>query len=157
MIQQRSPGDKRWYCPDRDLAHAWPSLVRAAADGLAETRWQDWFADYFHSVGLTEEQIGEALSVYVKAIAKFADPNIANPRQALEESGWFQLSHAAQMALFLKLGQVATLAFFTAVRDVTVEGEGSPLDSKSLFEAARKRSEERRVGKECRSRWSPYH
>src|SRR5258708_18190342 len=25
------------------------------------------------------------------------------------------------------------------------------------FEAARRRSEERRVGKECRSRWSPYH
>ena len=24
-------------------------------------------------------------------------------------------------------------------------------------ERARKRSEERRVGKECRSRWSPYH
>ena len=23
--------------------------------------------------------------------------------------------------------------------------------------AARRRSEERRVGKECRSRWSPYH
>src|SRR2546422_6207586 len=25
------------------------------------------------------------------------------------------------------------------------------------FDAARNRSEERRVGKECRSRWSPYH
>ena len=25
------------------------------------------------------------------------------------------------------------------------------------LEAVRKRSEERRVGKECRSRWSPYH
>jgi len=26
-----------------------------------------------------------------------------------------------------------------------------------LFHAAKTRSEERRVGKECRSRWSPYH
>src|SRR5256885_10600967 len=26
-----------------------------------------------------------------------------------------------------------------------------------LFNAGRARSEERRVGKECRSRWSPYH
>ena len=25
------------------------------------------------------------------------------------------------------------------------------------YEVKRKRSEERRVGKECRSRWSPYH
>ena len=29
--------------------------------------------------------------------------------------------------------------------------------SKFQSEAAKKRSEERRVGKECRSRWSPYH
>ena len=28
---------------------------------------------------------------------------------------------------------------------------------KAIGEAGRSRSEERRVGKECRSRWSPYH
>ena len=32
-----------------------------------------------------------------------------------------------------------------------------PPESKGLFDRARARSEERRVGKECRSRWSPYH
>jgi len=30
-------------------------------------------------------------------------------------------------------------------------------ESLALFKAAAERSEERRVGKECRSRWSPYH
>ena len=30
-------------------------------------------------------------------------------------------------------------------------------ESKKLVESAHRRSEERRVGKECRSRWSPYH
>ena len=29
--------------------------------------------------------------------------------------------------------------------------------SASIYRACRRRSEERRVGKECRSRWSPYH
>ena len=29
--------------------------------------------------------------------------------------------------------------------------------TESRFELAQARSEERRVGKECRSRWSPYH
>ena len=33
---------------------------------------------------------------------------------------------------------------------------GSP-ESKELDNAGTERSEERRVGKECRSRWSPYH
>ena len=31
------------------------------------------------------------------------------------------------------------------------------LSSSGDFDGAKKRSEERRVGKECRSRWSPYH
>jgi len=30
-------------------------------------------------------------------------------------------------------------------------------DQEPMLEKARERSEERRVGKECRSRWSPYH
>ena len=30
-------------------------------------------------------------------------------------------------------------------------------EEKDLFELETERSEERRVGKECRSRWSPYH
>jgi len=30
-------------------------------------------------------------------------------------------------------------------------------DAYAEFEVAFERSEERRVGKECRSRWSPYH
>src|SRR3712207_7375862 len=37
---------------------------------------------------------------------------------------------------------------------------GSPedfADGRPVLEAVGKRSEERRVGKECRSRWSPYH
>ena len=31
------------------------------------------------------------------------------------------------------------------------------LDAKTLGDDIEFRSEERRVGKECRSRWSPYH
>ena len=32
-----------------------------------------------------------------------------------------------------------------------------PLVAKKMVESGKYRSEERRVGKECRSRWSPYH
>ena len=34
---------------------------------------------------------------------------------------------------------------------------GRRVAGKATGKAMRKRSEERRVGKECRSRWSPYH
>ena len=55
---------------------------------------------------------------------------------------------------------------FTAVRDVFLQNEdGTPstqlkkriYDLKCSLHGGIIRSEERRVGKECRSRWSPYH
>ena len=38
-----------------------------------------------------------------------------------------------------------------------VPKNASDADIKKAFRTLAKRSEERRVGKECRSRWSPYH
>ena len=37
------------------------------------------------------------------------------------------------------------------------DGTGGPLSSPADVRSLLIRSEERRVGKECRSRWSPYH
>ena len=53
------------------------------------------------------------------------------------------------------------LAMEKAVRDTEAETAQEALKiarhlSSGLYSTA-KRSEERRVGKECRSRWSPYH
>jgi len=53
--------------------------------------------------------------------------------------------------------------FATTVGDVVVASENrdrkkAALDSiQKMLDIIRSRSEERRVGKECRSRWSPYH
>src|SRR2546429_8396964 len=45
------------------------------------------------------------------------------------------------------------------IRPTTTQGHiGDILKDKIVYDAATtSRSEERRVGKECRSRWSPYH
>src|SRR5256884_156454 len=42
-------------------------------------------------------------------------------------------------------------------RHETQEGRLLQLDRKTFSKRPVERSEERRVGKECRSRWSPYH
>ena len=39
---------------------------------------------------------------------------------------------------------------------IAVRGKGDPNEEDGAYKQA-VRSEERRVGKECRSRWSPYH
>ena len=47
---------------------------------------------------------------------------------------------------------------FTNIRGTVFYGHQAFEDRhKEIFETFFKRSEERRVGKECRSRWSPYH
>jgi len=43
-----------------------------------------------------------------------------------------------------------------AIGGIVFDCDGLLLDTESRWTIA-ERSEERRVGKECRSRWSPYH
>ena len=148
MIQQRAPGEKRWYSPDRDMAYCWQSMVRAAANGLAAVSWEDWFRDYFAHSGLTEDQIGEAMVVYIKSIVKLTEPGISSHKQALEECGWFNLHPAAQIAVLMRLGQVATASFFTCIRDVTIEGEAPPLAQAKLMDEAMKIEEVLRAKRE---------
>ena len=45
----------------------------------------------------------------------------------------------------------------SAEKIILMDPEASIINSRRAMEFAIKRSEERRVGKECRSRWSPYH
>src|SRR2546425_9587532 len=46
---------------------------------------------------------------------------------------------------------------YVALGDSTVEGVGATRPDRTYVSRLHERSEERRVGKECRSRWSPYH
>ena len=39
----------------------------------------------------------------------------------------------------------------------TIWQKTNPADSNNMIDMGMRRSEERRVGKECRSRWSPHH
>src|SRR5580704_10958682 len=52
---------------------------------------------------------------------------------------------------------IAEAIFVEAVGDVFADGEGVEERAFLEDETNLARSEERRVGKECRSRWSPYH
>ena len=41
--------------------------------------------------------------------------------------------------------------------DIDIVEDGKSFEENAMIKASAIRSEERRVGKECRSRWSPYH
>ena len=63
----------------------------------------------------------------------------------------------AVMEIIVNAGQSRSLCF----EALHAARQGNLDEAKSLLREAdgyaRQRSEERRVGKECRSRWSPYH
>ena len=49
------------------------------------------------------------------------------------------------------------LCFFRSDTDALISTVRTYINYATIVFAAYSRSEERRVGKECRSRWSPYH
>mgnify|MGYP002527496810 CR=1 FL=1 len=79
-----------------------------------------------------EKKMVNDASAYIRGLAELRDRNADWAEQAVREAA----SLDAQAALELN------------VIDLIAE---------DLDDLIHKRSEERRVGKECRSRWSPYH
>ena len=63
---------------------------------------------------------------------------------------------AMAFSLLVLVGVIAIIIFFVAIRGAE-QVMVPDVRGKELTEALLDRSEERRVGKECRSRWSPYH
>ena len=57
----------------------------------------------------------------------------------------------------MEVKQLYTECLAEATYYIQSEGEAVIIDPLRETEPYLKRSEERRVGKECRSRWSPYH
>ena len=100
-------------------------------------------------------------SAAVMPEAKDAATNITGEITALFEPTLFISGLNAEngkitSADIIKLGAQSN----AQITVVAYSASGAMLDSKTVtgdFAAAQTRSEERRVGKECRSRWSPYH
>ena len=65
---------------------------------------------------------------------------------ALYDKGLFEDNGSASYA-------TVRIVLMDAVENVSFYVDDNPVES----EVTQERSEERRVGKECRSRWSPYH
>ena len=56
-----------------------------------------------------------------------------------------------------ELRQINEKLQYHKVKSTAIYGNASKEERQRALDSFRRRSEERRVGKECRSRWSPYH
>src|SRR2546425_8303654 len=82
--------------------------------------------------------------------------DITKPDLGLSMNDWERARR--ETTTIFHLAAVYNLAVDSAVAaHVNVEGTLNINNFAKSIENLRRRSEERRVGKECRSRWSPYH
>src|SRR3989454_2971261 len=69
---------------------------------------------------------------------------------------WRQITDFGERAIFVAR-RVSWSSDGRSILAAVAEGDSDIVLLEGLTNVGRKRSEERRVGKECRSRWSPYH
>ena len=95
-----------------------------------------------------------------------SEPEHEQSTQANPSSGFARSPEAAdvsnaageRLAAILQAAEVKIAELTNAAEESRREADEYARDLRMAVEAyAKKRSEERRVGKECRSRWSPYH
>ena len=81
------------------------------------------------------------------------------PRETykLKVRGWKKILHANGNQKKSGVAILISDKIDFKIKTITRDKEGLKNDQGSIQEEDITRSEERRVGKECRSRWSPYH
>jgi hypothetical protein len=145
--QYRPKGDSGAmpYSPQRDLANIYTPMMKEVFQGLDEEHWAPHLEDMLSKYGVTEDDMGEAVNVFVRAHQSFIrDRAITSPHDAFKRAGVDRLKPAVRIALFSRLGEVVMGGFFVAIRDVTHQGQISPGhdDFVSMLAAGRQMAEE---------------
>ena len=100
-------------------------------------------------VGVELNTASKQLLTYVSGLGPSLAENIVSYRN---ENGAFSAREELK-----KVPRLGGKAFEQAAGFIRIRGAQNPLDASAVHPESYWRSEERRVGKECRSRWSPYH
>src|SRR2546427_4178822 len=82
---------------------------------------------------------------------------VTQPRMVTAIAGFDAISHAVESFVTLRRTEISDLFARDAWRRLERHYERVLSDPGDARARGAMRSEERRVGKECRSRWSPYH
>ena len=102
-------------------------------------------------------------AVYGRIIFKNAEPETERTIKPAAEAGVLtpeKYSFKKPLKMFFRMSSsllIATFLAFFLINAGILEKIAAPALNPLIKFLALPRSEERRVGKECRSRWSPYH
>lgn len=128
--------DKRRYNPARDIAYCWPNIMKSAMDRVSKGSALPWLIKRAIDNRITDEQlimVAQSLANYM-ALCNKPDDSSAGVHDTMEKSGLFKCDDTAKMLVYAALGETMMAAFYSAIRDVLVEDEPSPLNDKRLAE-----------------------
>jgi hypothetical protein len=117
FAQIRPQGGGMPYAPLRDLVNIFPQLARRSAYLLAREEREESFNYVLEQLHVDEQQLVEAAKALALYINNSTNPDIANPLEALDKSGFNLLNSGAQTAILARLGQTLMAMFFVCVRD----------------------------------------
>jgi hypothetical protein len=130
--------DTRRYNPSRDIAYAWPNLMKAALIGFDKERSEPITAKLIKDYGVTDEELGDLVDKYAhyfKACLEQGEKEYKGPEDALAACGFFDLPLTHQAVILTRMGQVITGAFYYAIRDVHVDSDDPPFNDASVIDA----------------------
>jgi hypothetical protein len=129
-IGYRQKGDSGpLYNPERDYAYITPTLMVRAIENLDEAARTEEAKQWYADENVSQDEIVAVASALAKAQKDFVnggDP-VQSFEQALNRHGFFNFRYAVRQALFSSIGEVFCAAWFSAVREVSVMGEDSPV------------------------------
>src|SRR4030042_786706 len=105
---------------------------------------------YYEILEVSRESNLEGIRTAYRRLALTYHPD-KNPGDKVAEDRFKQISEAYQVLADVEKRQLYDLYGDAGLAGLDISG------FEDIFSSFGERSEERRVGKECRSRWSPYH
>lgn len=126
--------DSRRYNPSRDLSYAWPNLLKATMNRISRDQGCSTFIQLADQYKVTDEDLTK-VAVGVANYMRICNNPGDEPTTvlaAMEESGLFACENSARLIVYAALGETVMAAFFSAIRDVLMVDEASPLNDSKL-------------------------
>lgn len=123
-VRMKDPqtGEEFSFNPERCVERWYPRMLEAAIEGCREKSWEPWYSTYLKENGVTEEVLLKTLRAYSVFVDLSLDPEIKSPRDALQQSGFFDYPLPVQLVVLAKVGQLCAGTFWAGIRHSVMVG-----------------------------------
>jgi hypothetical protein len=105
------------YAPLRDLVNTFAQIARRACYLLDPAARDEQFKRFLESNQVSDEDLSKSAECLARYINFCSTPDIKEPIEAINKSGFNELSESAQIAILSRVGQVLMAMYYICSRD----------------------------------------